>query len=324
MKRSIRLAKPHFFGEELEEVKSVLKSGWWSQGEKVAELEDGFAKFVGTRYAVATSSCTTALHIGIQVSLAYGVSVPGFTYPSAKYAALFQRRSYHEVDVNVETYNVESMRREGCLVPTHLFGNPCEMANVKGRFIVEDAASGVGSYYKGRHVGTMGDIGCFSLHSRKLLSTGEGGILTTDRELLDTQARMYRKDQGFKMSDITATIGLIQLRHLPEILEKRRRQAEVYTKLIRELEVPVKPQKTIQGAVHSYQAYVVALPKRSKEVIREMAEAGIETQVGTFGDSDLPNSRFLYERTLTLPLHHELSDEEQVFVIESLKKCLCE
>jgi len=343
----IPLARPVFFGEELEEVKSVLESGWWTQGPKVEEFEHEFARFVGSRYAVAVSSCMAALHLALIISEERNVAVPDFTFPSVANSAWILGRNLKLLDVNVDTYNVDEVDEVGwgCVVPTHIFGNPCDMAKVKGDFIVEDAACSIGAYLKRRHVGTIGNIGCFSFHPRKLLSTGEGGMLVTNNSEIAEKARILR-DHGreskefvlygynFRMSDITAAVGLIQLRHLPEILKRRREQAELYTRLISELEVEARPQQTVNGAIHNYQSYVVRLFKDSKEIIAEMARRGIETQIGTFAlhlqqghplslpHLSIPNSKLLYRKTLTLPLYHEMAEAEQVYVVQNLTLCV--
>jgi len=337
----IPLSRPLYTEEELNEIEKTLNSGWWTQGPRVEEFERQFAKFVGSRYAVAVSSCTAALHIALLISKQQDVAVPDFTFPSVANSALILRRNLKLLDVNAETYNLDVVNEEGCVVPTHIFGNPCRMDKVKGSFIIEDCACAAGSYFKGRHAGTFGDCGCFSFHPRKLLSTGEGGMLVTNNPEIDEEARMLR-DHGrktnrfvlpgynFRMSDITAAVGLVQLRHIPEILDRRRKQAQLYTKLISELEVPAVPQKTVAEGVHSYQSYVVTLHKDSRAIIVEMAKHGIETQFGTyalhmqptFASATLPNSKLLFERTLTLPLYHELTEEEQVYVVECLKKSL--
>jgi len=338
----VRLAKPVFFGEELKEIKAVLESGWWTQGPKVAEFEREFAEYTGARYAVAVSSCTAALHLALLMSEQQSVAVPDFTFPSIANSALAMGYDLDLLDVDPDTYNMSEIDYEGCVVPTHTFGNPCDMDKIKAPFIIEDAACAIGSHFKDKHMGTFGDVGCFSFHPRKLLSTGKGGMLITNSEDLAEKAKMLR-DHGreskykfmlqgynFRMSDITAAIGIVQLRHMPEILSKRRIQANYYTELISQHEIPVMTQKTVEGADCNYQSYVVRLLEHSsQEVIGNMYERGIETQIGTYAlhlqptfsfHPPLQNSGKLYDTTLTLPLYHELSVEEQVYVIKSLKE----
>ncbi len=342
----VRLAKPVFFGEELEEIKSVLESGWWTMGPKVAEFERKFAEYTGARYAVAVSSCTAALHLALLISDQQSVAVPDFTFPSVANSALALGYDLKLLDVSLDTYNMDETNLEGCAVPTHTFGNPCDMDKIKAPFIIEDAACAIGSYLKDKHMGTFGDVGFFSFHPRKLLSTGEGRMLITNSEDLAEKAKALRNHgqeskykfmlQGynFKMSDITAAIGIVQLSHMPEILSKRRIQANYYTELISQYEIPVIPQKTVERAEHNYQSYVVRLLEHdSQEIIGKIYERGIETQIGTYAlhlqptfssPSPLNNSEKLYETTLTLPLYHELSEEDQFYVIESLKNVLLE
>lgn len=376
MKSQVRipLARPTFFGEELDLVKEVLESGWWKQGPKVEELEERFADFVKSRNAVAVSSGTAALHIALEISGMRGVVCPDFTWPAVPNSAMILRKNLHLVDVNLGTYNTDQMERDEhvykvrtldkkrnmiettfgpmnyvdmdvALVPTHIFGNPVDMTRVKGKFVVEDAACALGSYLNNRHMGTFGNIGCFSFDPRKLLPTGEGGMLVTDSDEIAEKARLLRwhgfKDgkfvdygYNFKLTDIQAAVGLVQLKHLPEILDRRAYQALQYHKLIHDLNVPVAPQQSILGAVPNYQAYVVRLPRQiSNMAIRaEMLKEGIETQLGTYAvhcqpsflglGHDLPVSQMLYETTLALPAYHEMTEEDQVYVIETLKKAL--
>jgi len=356
----IRLARPTFFGEELDLLKEVLESGWWKQGPKVEELEREFAGFVGSRHAVAVSSGTAALHIALEISGLRQVVCPDFTWPAVPNSAMILGKKLQLVDVNLDTYNVDQMERDetersfgptdyseidAALVPTHIFGNPVDMTKVKGKFVIEDAACALGSYLGQVHVGTFGDCGCFSFDPRKLLPTGEGGMLVTDSDEIAEKARLLRwhgfKDgkfvdygYNFKLTDIQAAVGLVQLKHLPEILHRRTYQAMQYKGLIQDLDVPVKPQESVLGAVPNYQAYVVRLPRRISNVTvrAEMLKHGVETQLGTYAvhaqpsflgfGHDLPVSQILYETTLALPAYHELTLQQQQTVIEALKKTI--
>lgn len=366
---TIPLAKPTFWGEELELLKGVLESGWWKQGPKVAELEHEFAKFVGSKHAVAVSSGSAALHIALEISAMRGVVCPDFTWPAVPNSAMILRKNLWLVDVNLETYNVDQMERDEhtytgvwvnknyadmdvALVPTHIFGNPVDMTKVKGKFVIEDAACAIGSYLNKKHMGTFGDCGCFSFDPRKLLPTGEGGMLVTDSDEIAEKARLLRwhgfkdgqfMDYGynFKLTDIQAAVGLVQLKHLPEILDRRAYQALQYHKLIHDLDVPVAPQQSVPGAVPNYQAYVVRLlgdwhgySEPNRYVIAEMLKYGIQTQIGTYSvrhqpsfadmffPETLPNSHELYWLTLALPAYHELTLEQQQTVIETLRAVL--
>lgn len=340
----IRLGKPVFFGEEVDEIKSVLESGWWTQGPRVLEFEREFAKFVGIKHALAVNSGTAALHLALCCcSDDFIVAVPDFTFPSVANSALILGRELKLLDVDLDTFNIGETSEAGCIVPTHVFGNPCKLDKIEAQFVIEDAACGIGSYYKGKHVGTFGDVGCFSFHPRKLLPVGVGGMLVTDSDEIAYRARILREDgrknkhkfvipgYNFRISDVIAAIGLVQIKHFPETLSRRREQAEFYDKLISEFDVPVVPQKVLRGCLPNYQSYVVRLHRNSREVIKEMAEKEIETQIGTYAlhlqptfafHPPLQNSKILYETTLTLPLYHELSKENQVYVIKSLKKVL--
>jgi len=360
MNRTIPLARPTYFGEEADAVKEVLESGWWKQGPKVLEFEKEFAGYVGSKHAVAVSSCTAALHLAIEISAERRVYVPDFTWPAAANSATVLRKGLELVDVDEDTFNMnELVVDSGCVVPTDIFGNPCDIGLIEAPFIVEDAACAIGSYMNGRHVGARASCACFSFDPRKLLATGEGGMLTTDNEEIAEKARLLRwhgfqgdrfVDYGynFKLTDIQAAIGLVQLKHMDEMLNRRASQVHRYRKLIGDYDLPVTPQRTLSGATPNHQAFVVKLPYRAlaegpvnRVVSSRMREHGVETQIGTYclhcqpsfgwdlenctlgyGRGQLRVSELLYTITLALPAYHSMTEPDQVYVIETLKKTL--
>ncbi len=212
----IPITKPVFGEEELRAVQLPLESGWVVQGPQVARFEEFFSAYTGAAHAVATSSCTTALHIAV-AALGLGpgdeVIVPAFTWISTANVVEYMGARPVFADVDLRTYNVlpEAVAAAvtECTVgilPVHLFGlsadlDPIvELARAHGLWVVEDAACSLGGWYRGRHTGTFGDAGCFSFHPRKSITTGEGGMITTGRADLDTLARSLR-DHGASRSD---------------------------------------------------------------------------------------------------------------------------
>ncbi len=264
----VPITRPWFDDQEASAVAAVLESGWVSQGPRVEEFEATFAAYVGARYAVATSSCTTALHLAL---IAGGVRpgdevlVPTFTFVATANAVEYCGARPVFVDVDLETFNIDPAlieakitARTRAIIPVHLFGLPADMdpileiAERHALVVIEDAACGVGSRYHDRHVGTVGLAGCFSFHPRKIITTGEGGMLVTDDAALAARVRSLRShgaevsdlerhagngtrlpafsEVGFnyRMTDVQAAIGLAQMAKLEGVLDSRSELARRY------------------------------------------------------------------------------------------------
>jgi dTDP-4-amino-4,6-dideoxygalactose transaminase len=377
--RIIPISKPYFDEKETAAVTAVLSSGWVVQGPKVREFERAFERFQSAEHAVATTSATATLHLAL---LALGVGegdeviLPAFTHPATANAIRHVRAKPVFVDIRLCDFNIDPgaaekalTRRTKALIPVHLFGLPAEMDPIldmtKGsRFsVIEDAACGHGAVYRDRMVGTIGVCGAFSFHPRKPITTGEGGVLTTNDSEIADRIRTLRShgeslsdevrhqaneilypdyvDAGFnyRMTDIQAAVGVEQVKKLPYILERRRRLAGEYNRLLSELErdeYVALPRETA-GCLHSYQSYVILLRERSlmerNEVSNELQRRGIATRKGTyhvpgtrfyretfgFKRGDFPNSEFADERSLALPLFVQMTDEELTYVVENLE-----
>jgi len=219
----IPITKPFFGDEERKAILEPLESGWIVQGPKVAEFERLFAEFTGAKYAIATASCTTALHLSlIALRVRHGdeVILPAFTFVATANAVEYTGATPVFCDINLNTFNidVEQIRKKvtektKAIIPVHLFGLSADMkpileiAEKRGLKVIEDAACGLGSYYDGRHVGTFGEAGCFSFHPRKAVTTGEGGMITTkDRDLMITFRSL--RDHGASKSDLARHVDL--------------------------------------------------------------------------------------------------------------------
>ena len=331
---TIPITKPLFGDEEARAVQLPLETGWVVQGPHVAAFERRFGEYTGSRHAVATSSCTTALHIALAalgVRAGDEVIVPAFTWISTANAAEYLGARPVFCDVDHSTYNVLPSAVEAAIteqtvgiVPVHLFGLPADLdpimavAEARSLWVVEDAACSLGGWYHGRHTGTIGDVGCFSFHPRKSITTGEGGMLTTQDDDLASLARSLR-DHGatrsdherhsssgsfllstyphlgfnFRLTDIQAALGVAQMDRLADILEARATAAARYDELLKDLDwlrTPAVPSE----CVHGYQAYVTLfapedptpsnigrLHDRRNAVMASLEREGIATRQGT-------------------------------------------
>jgi dTDP-4-amino-4,6-dideoxygalactose transaminase len=327
-KKTIPIARPYFGEEEIKATAEVLSSGWIVQGPKVMEFERLIKGFQGCKHAIATTSATASLHlalIALKISQGDEVIVPAFTHPSTANVVRHVGAVPVFVDIKLPDFNIDASKIEKkitkntkAIIPVHLFGFPADMdpiMEVAKQFklkVVEDAACALGTVYKGRKVGVTGNCGAFSFHPRKSITTGEGGMVTTnDRETAD-RVRMLRShgeslsDESrhksdevvypdfellgfnYRMTDVQAAIGVEQMKKLPYMLEERRRIAHRYNDLLSDLEkeeyLLLPPQR--EGFIHSYQSYVILLRDKVKierdKLSNELQKRGIATRKGTY------------------------------------------
>lgn len=350
----IFLMRPTVGQEELEAVGKVFDSKFLTEGSVTQEFEKRIAEYVGAKYAVAVTSCTTALELALQV-MEIGskteVIVPSFTHLATADAAANVGATPVLVDVHSDTYNMDFTSAKSGLspktratIPVSLFGRPIDTEGladfVKSRDIavIEDAACSLGAAVNGKKVGTFADITCFSFHPRKLLTTGEGGMLVTDNEEYAEKARSMknfglskykgalkgiRRGSNYKMSNIMAAIGLVQLSKFENVLTERRNRARVYDELLArnpDVQIPISPPEL----TCTYQSYCVLLKHSGirDKVRQRMIEQGIEVQLGTnalhlepvfskLRRTSVTNSTKVFKNALTLPLHNELTREDQ-------------
>lgn len=285
----IPISKPDFTEAEYNIVSEPLKSGWVVQGKYVNEFENLWSKFTGADYSIAVSSCTTALHLSL---IACGIKdgdeviIPSFTWVATANAVEYCNAKPVFCDINLSTYNIDTEKicnlitpKTKAIIPVHLFGFPAEIDIIKtiahenNLLIIEDAACGFGSYYRGKHVGSFGKCGCFSFHPRKSITTGEGGMITTNDKEINDHIRALRNHgasdnsntnllpefkylgYNYRMTDIQASIGLSQLRRADTILNKRKKLAKLFDNFLEKIDWLI-PVNNLEGNINGYQSYV--------------------------------------------------------------------
>ena len=292
---NVPIARTSLTEAEIQSVLGPLRSGWLVQGPKVREFEEKWSAFTGARHSIAVTSCTTALHLSLAaLGLQPGdeVIVPAFTWIASANVVehLGGKVIFCDIDLNTFNIDVEQLRQRitaktRAVIPVHLFGLAAEMkeinqiAKAHGLFVVEDAACGFGSRYHAAHVGTLGDTGCFSFHPRKAITTGEGGMITTDDDALAEKLRRLRDhgaamtdlqrhlgarpylladhpDAGYnqRMTDIQAALGSAQMDRAEAIVRERQRLAGIYDDAFAGLCWLQTPAHR-EGLAHGYQSY---------------------------------------------------------------------
>ena len=324
----------------------MLESGTLTMGARVAELEQELARACEVRHAVAVSSGTAALHLAVlALDLQPGdeVLVPAYTFPAtANVVALAGLRPVL-VDVDPETMNIDPAQvevgpRTKATMAVHLFGRPARIEELPELPVVEDAAGALGARRRGRACGSLGLAGCLSFHPRKIVTTGEGGAVTTDDDRVAEAIRRLRhhgwRDDGdmpraglnYRLSDILCAVGIPQVRRLAELLSARARIAAAYEERLAAL--PVTLPRADEGDVHGWQAYVIQVDRRD-EVLAGLRAAGIEAQIGTYAlhllgayrdPGFFPGAEHAFERALALPFHTRLTECELDRVAEALDK----
>ncbi len=348
----IPIARPQIGDEEIEAVTEVLKSGILAQGPRVQAFEEAFAQICGVKYAIATSSGTTALHIAL---LAHGIG-PGdevitspFTFIASANSAVYVGARPVFVDIDPRTFNIDLERIEAAItlrtkaiLVVHLYGLPCDMAPIMaiaekhGVIVIEDACQAHGAEYRGRKVGSFG-TGVFSFYPTKNITSGEGGMITTDDPALAERCRMIRNHGmrkryfheelgfNFRMTDVHAAIGLAQLPKLEQFNRIRQANARFFNEHLRGVVVPTVP----ADRTHVFHQYTIRVPNGKRDALRAyLQERGIGTEiyypipvhrqrlyVEELGYTvSLPEAERAAEEVLSLPVHPglTLSDLEKI------------
>jgi len=344
----ISIAKPQIGEEEKRAVLEVLDSGMIAQGPRVKAFEEAFAALCGVKHAVATSSGTTALHVAL---LAAGVGkgdeviTSPFTFIASANSILYTGARPVFVDINPATYNLNPelietaiTERTRAIMPVHLFGLCCDMqpilaiARRYGLTVIEDACQSHGARDQGKRAGSFG-VGAFSFYPTKNMTSAEGGMITTDDDVIDEECRVIRQhgmrrryyhDElgfNFRMTDVHAAIGLEQLKKLEKQNEKRRQNARFLNERLAGVIVPVAP----TGSEHVYHQYTVRVPGGKRDALRSfLLEHGVGSEIyypvpvhqQLFYTRDLgykvslPEAERASQEVLSLPIHPALTGDE--------------
>jgi perosamine synthetase len=364
----IPMSAPDLDESDIQAVLEVLRSGRLALGPKAREFEELMANYIGVKYAVAVNSGTSALHILVR-ALGIGsgeeVLVPSFTFSASVNAILYERATPVFVDIEPETYNLDPDDLEGkitkrtkAIMAVDVFGHPAEwdrileIADKYNLKIIDDSCEALGAEYKGKKVGQFGDCACFAFYPNKQMTTGEGGIIVTNNPSIAKLARSLR-NQGreemgswleherlgynYRMDEMSAALGVSQLKKLEIFLEKRERVARMYTEKLKDLSW-VRPPAVKSYVRMSWFVYVITLEKGLDRdiVIRELEKEGIPAR-GYFSPihlqpyirkefgykgGELPITEDISKRTLALPFHNNLKGEEVEEVVETLKRVI--
>lgn len=376
MKLPIPIAKPFIDDEDVVQMTQCVNSGWIVQGENVANFENEFAELCGTKYAIATNSCTSGLFLSLMAcGIGHGdeVIVTPFSFIASANCVLHVGATPIFVDINITNYNIDPNKIENkitentkAIIAVHQFGLMADMeaileiAQKYNLSVIEDAACAHYASYKGKRAGSMGVTGCFSFHPRKLITTGEGGMVVTNDEKIyefvqamrnhgmsSWQSMHKRHEEGninlpqfeyagynLRMTDFQGAMGLSQLKKLKSNISKRKKIAEFYDNNLDENYCIMPTELT--DFKHVYQSYVIMLKKEGIRdgVIEKLSRKGVTTQQGTisihlqpvyqkrYGNLNLPNSEFVSNNSLSLPMFVEMSKEEQEYVVENVNETL--
>ena len=365
----IPLIKPFINQEIKDSVSEVLESRYLTEGPITREFENSIKEYTGAKHAIAVTSCTTGLELALRaLKIGQGdeVIVPDYTYPATATVAPIVGAKTVIVDINKDTMLIDYDAVEAvitpktkAIIPVTEFGNPLDYDRLNqikekyGLYIVEDAAPALGAEYKGQKTGVLSDITVFSFHPRKFITTGEGGMITTNNDKWAEWMTSYKHfgmdmsgtsregiqfdiiGTNYKLSNVLAAIGLGQMKHIDALLENRQQLAENYIKLFNDIENITLP-KTTEGGKHSYQSFCIYVEDRDR-IMNTMRAKGIEVQIGTYAlhmhkafnnhplveiKGEMKNSRWCYDHTLTLPLFDDLSLEQQEYIVSELKQLL--
>ena len=382
--KMIPITKPFLGAEEVNAAKKAILSGWVSQGPKVKQFEDNFSSYLGAKYACAVSSCTTALHLAI---LAVGVK-PGDAVVTVSHSFIATANSITHagakpifIDIDHDTFNIAPTCLEKCLrqhrrkvsaiLVVHQMGMPCDLKKIlplARKFnlpVIEDAACAIGSRISmdgGKHWNKIGkphgDIACFSFHPRKVLTTGDGGMLTTNNPKYDRKVRFLRHQgmsisdrarhcskkvifehypalgYNYRMTDIQAAVGVEQLKKVEKMVKKRRQIAKLYAEGLKDIEwlkTPVEP----AYCRTNWQSYPVRILKNSPvkrdKLMQRLLDAGIATRRGIMNAhqekpysshascGSLRNSEKARDEVILLPIYYALKKNQVNKIIKEIK-----
>ncbi len=369
MRKTIHINLPQIDDQEIQEVTKVLKSSHLTthlgNGSMVRRFESEFAAFIDAKYAIAVNSGTAALHMAImaaQLASQDEVILPSFTFTATAEAVVLAGAKPIFVDINAQTYNIDSQKIEAlitkktrAIIAVNLYGFPADMLAVKeiadkyGLIVIEDSAQAHGARYRGKPIGALSDMTCWSFYATKNMTTGEGGMVTTNDEDCAQKLRFIRthgEKEGYKsiilghnyrMPEIEAAIGHVQLQKLPGFLERRRQNAQLLTKELsgtKRLQLPFESEEYR----HAWYVYTVRLenadPQLRDSVLNQLRERGVESVVyyalpihlmpyyRRFGEYHLPETEKAAKQVFSLPINPNVTAKEIRYIKNSLTESL--
>lgn len=362
----IPIARPFLSEDEIQAVTEVLESGILARGPRVAEFETKFAEYTGRKHAIATSSGTSALHISnlmMGISTNSEVIIPPLTFFATASTVLFCGGRPTFADINPDTYTLDpsSVEREvtkatRAIVPVDLYGQTADydsiqqIADESNLKIIEDACQAHGATYNSRRAGAFGDVSCFSFYATKNMTTGEGGMILTDDDQIAERSRLLREHgeethynhvmlgYNYRMMEISAAIGLVQLKKLDDIVKKRQENAKMLTTELENVK-GIDPPIIGKGRSHSFYQYIVKVgedfPMSREDLVEHLRKKGISSRptypiplymqpvlrnLGVSGHCPVAES--LLPQLLELPVHPHLRSEEIQLIAKSIRECL--
>ncbi len=359
----IPISKPIIGEEELKIVKNVLLSGRLAQGEFVKKFEKEFSSYIGMDYAAATSSGTSALQVGLEsIGIKNGdeVITTPFTFIATANSILYQgaRPAFADIDSRTFNINPEKIREKinektKAVLVVHLYGNPCDMDDIKkiceenSLILIEDCAQAAGAEYKGKKVGSFGDLSVFSFYPTKNMVTGEGGIILTKSSEVAEKAKLIRNHGqkseyehtrigfNYRMSEVEAAIGIAQLKRLDELNEKRIENAKKLTSGLsglNDIETPF----VKRHAKHIFHQYTVKVLDKRDMLLEGLNKSGVEAKVYYpkpvylqpayqkmgYQKGTCPVTESVSKRVLSLPVHPSLTKEDLNEIVSKTKQNL--
>ena len=371
MRTNIPIAKPYLGIEEADAAHSTILSGWVTQGPKVFEFENKFANYVGSDYAIAVSNCTTALHLSMIVSgikagdevicpsMSYIATANCITYVGAKPVFAEVNEEYN-LDIDDVLAKITPLTKAILIV--HQIGMPADidafktLCDEKGLVLIEDAACAIGSEYKGNKIGSHSDLVCFSFHPRKVITTGDGGMISTSRKDYYERLKLLRQHAmsvndrvrhesnkiifedhlevgyNYRMTDIQASVGIEQIKKLDFIFSERRKIATTYIKAFKHIDCIQLPIEK-EGYKSNYQSFSILIKESSpisrNDLMQKLLDQGISTRRGIMtshretayknsSSFNLPTSEKMADNSILIPLYYPMSEDQISYVINNL------
>ena len=375
--RTIPIAKPYLTDEDAQLAYETILSGWVTQGPKVREFEREFAGYVGSKHAIAVSSCTAALHLALIVAGIREddeVVCPSLSFLATANAVQYVGARPVFAEIDPETYNLDVKDVEAritektrAIILVHQIGMPgaiddfTELCKKYNLHLIEDAACGIGSEYQGKKIGSHSELVCFSFHPRKVITTGDGGMICTSNDSYAERLRLLRQHgmsvndrtrhesktviiedyvevgYNYRMTDIQAALGIQQLKKLDWLVNERRKIALRYIEAFSDIDalcLPFEP----EGSLSNYQSFSVYLNENCQiqrdELMQCLLDKGIATRAGVmtahrtaayknlYGETHLPLSEKACDRSILLPLYVPMAEEDVEYVIRHVKAFL--